>query len=403
MAQNSQSPKKKHSVLMVAPTSFFKDYGGHIRILEEATTLQASGHSITIVTYNMGDDLPDLTIRRTWSLPYHADYEVGSSRHKASFDLYLLAKTIQVGLQLRPDIVHGHMHEGALIGGILARLLRVPLVFDFQGSLTGEMVDHGFLKPQTFAFRLMKRIERAICRFPDAVLTSSLQAEALLTDEFGVDSEDIFPLPDCVDTGRFDPDRFSTVDREELKTQLGIPDGWPVVAYLGLLADYQGTPELIKAAADLKARGENVFFLVMGFPKVDHYRQMAKRLNVGDRMLFTGKVQYRNAARYLSVGDIAASVKMSSSEGSGKVLNYMAMGMPVVAFNTPVHREYLSDLGIYAPVTDVTALATCIESLVHDPDRAKYLGQALRLRAFERFSWKQAGEQIESLYDSLTR
>ena len=147
---------------MVAPTSFFKDYGGHIRILEEATTLQASGHSITIVTYNMGDDLPDLTIRRTWSLPYRADYEVGSSRHKASFDLYLLAKTIQVGLQLRPDIVHGHMHEGALIGGILARLLRVPLVFDFQGSLSGEMVDHGFLNPQTFAFRFMKRIERAI-------------------------------------------------------------------------------------------------------------------------------------------------------------------------------------------------------------------------------------------------
>jgi glycosyltransferase involved in cell wall biosynthesis len=265
------------------------------------------------------------------------------------------------------------------------------------------MVDHGFLKPQTLAFRFMKRIERAICRFPDAVLTSSLQAEALLTDEFGVDSEDIFPLPDCVDTGRFDPDRFSTVDREALKAQLGIPEGWPVVAYLGLLADYQGTPELIKALAELKAKGENVFFLVMGFPKVDYYRQMAERLNVVDRMLFTGKVQYRDAARYLSVGDIAVSVKMSSSEGSGKVLNYMAMGMPVVAFDTPVHREYLSDLGLYAPVTNVTALATCIESLVHDPDRAKYLGQALRLRAFETFSWKQAGEQIESLYDSLTR
>jgi hypothetical protein len=38
------------------------------------------------------------------------------------------------------------MHEGALIGGLLARLLRVPLVFDFQGSMTGEMVDHNFLR-----------------------------------------------------------------------------------------------------------------------------------------------------------------------------------------------------------------------------------------------------------------
>jgi len=153
-------------VLMVAPTSFFMDYGGHIRIYEEALTLQRMGHEVTIVTYFMGDDLPGLTIKRTKPLPYHAAYEVGSSRHKISFDLYLLHRAIQVGRQIRPDIVHGHMHEGSLIGSLVARLLGFPLVFDFQGSLTGEMVDHGFLPRGGLIYRLFRMLERFSATLP---------------------------------------------------------------------------------------------------------------------------------------------------------------------------------------------------------------------------------------------
>ncbi|NJN54995.1 MAG: glycosyltransferase family 1 protein [Anaerolineae bacterium] len=48
------------------------------------------------------------------------------------------AQSLREGLRYRPDIVHGHMHEGAMIGSMVARLLRVPLVFDFQGSLSAE-------------------------------------------------------------------------------------------------------------------------------------------------------------------------------------------------------------------------------------------------------------------------
>ncbi|MFN2255386.1 MAG: glycosyltransferase, partial [Candidatus Promineifilaceae bacterium] len=127
-------------ILMVAPTSFFSDYGGHIRILEETRALQALGHQVTIVTYYKGSNLPGLDIRRTARLPWHTDYEVGSSRHKLAFDVYLAAQTLIEGLRVKPDIVHGHMHEGALIGGVLARMLGKPLVFDFQGSMSAEMV-----------------------------------------------------------------------------------------------------------------------------------------------------------------------------------------------------------------------------------------------------------------------
>ena len=79
---------------MIAPTSFFSDYGGHIRILEETRALQERGHRVAIVTYHKGNNVPGLDIRRTARLPWHADYEVGSSRHKIAFDVYLAAQSL---------------------------------------------------------------------------------------------------------------------------------------------------------------------------------------------------------------------------------------------------------------------------------------------------------------------
>ncbi|MFZ0548550.1 MAG: glycosyltransferase family 4 protein [Candidatus Promineifilaceae bacterium] len=390
-------------ILMVAPTSFFSDYGGHIRILEETLALQSLGQRVTIVTYYKGDDMPGLTIHRTPPLPWHAEYEVGSSRHKLAFDVYLAVKSLLVNLRVKPDIIHGHMHEGALIGGMLARLSGVPLVFDFQGGLTGEMIDHNFLDRNGRLYPWVHRVEKYICQMPQAILTSSLRAENLLAGEFGVPRRAIHPLPDCVDLNRFEPTKFSAESKLKLRRQLGIPDGRPVVAYLGLLADYQGTDHLVRAAAYLKQRGEDIHFLIMGFPRVQHYRAMADAMGVSDRIRFTDKVDYRQAPYYLSLGDVTVSAKMSATEGSGKVLNYMAMGQPVVAYDTPVHREYLAENGVYVSVGDFRGLADAVRDLIHDPERRICLGQKLWQRAAEKYSWQRAGEEICGLYEELLR
>lgn len=391
-------------VLMVAPTSFFAHYGGHIRIMEEAQALQALGHQITIVTYYKGEDVAGLAIERTPPLPWHTDYEVGSSRHKLAFDAYLLAKTLQVGRRVRPDIVHGHMHEGALIGGVLARVLRIPLVFDFQGSLTGEMIDHGFVRPESISHRFWRRVERWTCALPQAILVSSLRAKPLLEEQFGVPAEKIQPLPDCADLLHFDPTRFGEAEKSAVRRQLGIPEDRSVVVYLGLLADYQGTPELLHTARTLKDSGkDNIHFLIMGFPNVEHYLQMAYELGVEDCVTFTGRVDYlTQAPAYLSIGDIAVSPKFSATEGSGKVLNYMAMAQPVIAFDSAVHHEYLGEAGVYVPRGDAPAMARAIADLVHDDGRRMAIGAALRLRAMQRFSWQSAAVRIQDVYCSLT-
>ena len=396
-------PSRPFNILMIAPTSFFADYGGHIRILEEARVLQASGHRVTIVTYDKGKDVPGLTIHRTPALPWHADYEVGSSRHKLALDAYLAIKSLRVMGMVKPDIVHGHMHEGALLGWPLATIWRVPLVFDFQGSLTGEMVDHHFLDPRGRLFPWMFRLEKFIANLPDAILTSSLRAQDLLMDKFQVPSRRIHPLPDCANLTRFDPTQFSPEAKQRLRRQLGIPPERPLVVYLGLLADYQGTDHLLQAAARLRRAGHNIHFLIMGFPNVDHYQRMAADLGVADHVTLTGRVDYEDAPARLALGDVAVSAKMSKTEGSGKVLNYMAMGLPVVAYDTRVHRDYLGEGGVYAPLGDVESLTQGLLALCQDGARRQELGAKLRRRAQEHFSWEAAGKTILELYTRLTR
>ncbi len=400
----SSDPKRPFRILMIAPTSFFSDYGGHIRILEEVRALQEMGHCVAVVTYYKGSDMPGIDIRRTAPLPWRTDYEVGSSRHKLVFDLYLAVQSLIEGMRFRPDLIHAHMHEGALIGGILARFLRVPMVFDFQGSLTGEMVDHKFLNPNGHLFSLARLLETFISkRLPHAILTSSIRAFQLLRDEFQVLPEIIHPLPDCADTIRFDPEKFSIDEKNALRQKLNIPLDVPVVAYLGLLTEYQGIDQLIQVISQIKQSRKQMHFLIMGYPNVNKYRQIAKAVGVNDYITFTGKVIYRDAPLYLSLGDIAVAPKMSSTEGSGKLLNYMAMAQPVVVYDTPVHREYLADLGIFIPVGDILGFASAISDLIHNKERCEDLGKKLRQRAKSEYSWMRAGNKIVAIYQDLTR
>jgi hypothetical protein len=76
---------------------------------------------------------------------------------------------------------------------------------------------------------------------------------------------------------------------------------------------------------------------------------------------------------------------------------------PVVAYDTAVHREYLADLGVYAPVGDVSAFAQAIDDLLQNPGRMADLGQKLRRRAEEVYSWETAVQQIITLYQNLTK
>lgn len=401
-AESNQPPEpQRYRVLMIAPTSFFADYGCHVRIYEEMRTLQELGHEVTVVTYRNGKDVPGLDIRRTLPIPWRRHYEVGSSRHKVAFDLLLGLKTLQLLLRRRYDVLHAHLHEGALIALVLGRLFRIPVVFDFQGSLTEEMIDHKFLRRDSRFYHLLRRLERWIDQSSPVIFPSSTEGGRILVEKFNCRTTCVRPLTDRVDTDTFQPaTAYSTDALAQQRRQLGLPEQAKVIVYLGLLAEYQGTGLLLEAMQRILQRRSDVYLLLMGFPGLDIYRQKAIELGLEHKVIFTGRVAYReDAPRYLALGDVAVAPKLSVTESAGKLLNYMAVGLPTVAFDTPVAREYLGRQGLLAERGNVQSLAEKLLVALESPE----LGAALRQRAVQHFSWRAAGEVIVAAYAELTR
>ena len=105
---------------------------------------------------------------------------------------------------------------------------------------------------------------------------------------------------------------------------------------------------------------------------------------------------------FLALGDMAVAPKLSLTESAGKLLNYMAVGLPTVAFDTPVAREYLGHSGILAERGNAESLADRLLEILIDPDLGRAIGQRLRQRAIEQFEWRQSAHIILDAYAQLT-
>lgn len=387
--------------MMIASTSFFSDYGNHVRIWEEIRALQRRGHRVILTTYHNGDDMPDLDIRRSWDVPWIKRAVVGSSRHKLYLDLGLAWRSLRTALSLRPTILHAHTHEAAAIGLPIRELMDIPLILDYQGSMTSEMLDHGFIKPSSGLYPLLTRLERMLNRRADAVITSTHNAAHLLRRSGELPAERLHTISDGVDTERFRPFDGSpdwAAERSRLREELGIPPGRRIVVFIGLLAPYQGANILIQAAQRVTASMPDVHFLIMGHPDPGSYRAYAQSLGVGAHTTLPGRILYRDLHSYLALGEVAVAPKMSQTEGNGKISNYMAMALPVVAFDTPVAHEMLGDVGIYAAYASADDLAAKMMLALAQPVWAADLGMRGRQIAIEQYSWDNAARKIEEIY-----
>ncbi len=381
-------------VLMLAPTPYCADRGCHVRIFEEARAIGALGQEVRIVTYHLGRDMPGIPTSRIPRVPWYKKLSAGPSWHKPYLDMLLFFTALRAARAFRPDILHAHLHEGAFLGLLLKKFIAVPLVFDCQGSLTAEMLDHGFIRRGSLLFRLFASLERFINRSADAIVTSSGPGAQALVAEWGVDSDRVLPLIDGVNT-----DEFRPFPKEEARRALQLPDDRPVAVFLGVLNRYQGVDLLLEAIRILHDRGSRIHFLVMGFPE-EEYRRTAERMGVGGMVTFTGRIDYGRAPLYLSAGDIALSPKISRTEANGKLFNYMGCALPTVVFDTPINREILGDAGVYAAYGDAADFAAQIETLVLDAPLRERLGREMSAMA-ARHSWEARGKSLLGLYRRL--
>jgi glycosyltransferase involved in cell wall biosynthesis len=379
---------------VLAPTPFFADRGCHVRILEEARSVLPYRVELRLVTYHIGRDIPGFPIDRIPKIPWYGKLSAGPSWHKPYLDLLLFFKALKVARDFKPDLIHAHLHEGAFIGAFLKKFLRVPMLFDCQGSLTAEITDHKFVRQGSLLQRLFASLERWINLSAEFIVTSATPTVEILRAA-GVPRERVRALIDGVDTSIFTPQSGS-----EVRERLGIPARVPVVAFLGVLNSYQGVDLLLEAAALLVGQGAKVHFLVMGFPE-EKYREKAQQMGLGEVVTFTGRIPYDEAPLYLSAADIAVSPKISLTEANGKLFNYIACGLPTVAFDTPVNREILGDAAVYAKYGDPQELAGAIGRLVGDHELREELSRMGRLKAVQEHSWEARGQELAGIYRKM--
>jgi len=378
---------------MLAPTPFFGDRGCHVRILEETRALHRHGVEVLVATYHVGRDVPEVAAVRTPRVPWVRRLPLGFSVHKPYLDLLLLATAARAARRFRPDVLHAHLHEGAALARLLGRRLGVPAIADLQGSLTGELIDHGTLPAGGPLAGLARRIERAIVRRPARVLASSAALARALRVEWEVPEERIVSLPDGVDPEVFRPD----LPTGDLRRRLRL-EGKRVVVFLGVLTPYQGVDDLLAAWPAVVGAAPDAHLLLMGYPNEARYRAAVAARGLAGSVTVTGRIDYREAPRHLALGDLAVSPKRSATEANGKLLNYMATGLPTIAYDGPVAREVLGEAGVLVPQGDVPGLARACAALLADAGERKRRGEALRERAVTEFGWPALAGRLVDVY-----
>ncbi len=389
-------------VLVVAPTPFFSDRGTHIRILEEALALEKRGIEVTIATYHIGQDLPrsldsHIDVRRIRRLLFwYKKLEAGPDWQKIILDLMLVRKTFHLARTWKPDIIHGHLHEGVLIGFIVKQALfwrNIRLVADFHGSLTKEMVSHSYLHA-TLMQRFFGMIEHRIDGLGDRTVASSWD---------NVERINMIPREQKAHI-LLDGTRLSMFENLPsviiLRDTFHIPKEKIVITYTGALIANKGITLLLEAIPLVCAQSSEVHFVIAGFP-VDQIAVYLKRDIFKKHVTIISPLPYFTLPKVLHMSDIGVDPKESNTrQASGKMLQYMGAGLPVVCFDTENNRKYLDDGGIYADDTTPESLARAIMTLVASRELREAKGAINRKRA-GLFSWEASAEQLEKLYREI--
>lgn len=388
-------------ILVVAPTPFFSNRGTHIRILEEALALEKLGHQITIATYHVGNDIDTqvqtrIDVRRIRRLLFwYKKLEAGPDWQKIILDIMLIRKVFYLARTQKPDIIHGHLHEGVLIGWLVQKILfwrKIKLVADFHGSLTKEMVSHGYLKRGLKT--VFSTIEKFISNLGDYAIASSWEGVQDIARMRADQHCEV--LLDGINLNSFQV----PATKEEIRYAMELPKHRFIVGYTGGLVTNKGIDYLLDAIHLVMEKRIDIFFLIGGFP-VHQVQSFIKMHHLQNSVRLISPLDYFKLPEVLKACDIAVDPKdCDTAQASGKMLNYMAAGLPIVCFDKPNNRQFLGESAYFCSEMTSTEIAKGILHLASQPEEMLEKGAANKKKAQE-FSWSESGKKLDTIYNSL--
>jgi glycosyltransferase involved in cell wall biosynthesis len=365
---------------MLSPQPFFRARGTPFSVLHRVRGLVAAGHSVHLLTYPFGRDVPlsELEVTRCKRPPFVRDVRVGPSVAKLALDvsLYSLARrSLRSGIY---DIVHSH-EEAAFFGVGLARRHGLRHVYDMHSSLPQQL--RNFRSYDWLPFRkLFSTLEEYVLRNSDGVITVCPDLGSMV-DGMGLHAPHSMIENTADDTKVFGSDIEDVRARWSLKNK-------KIVLYTGTLEAYQGIDLLIAAMPDLCRRFPDVHALIVGGrpSQIEHYRRMAVGLAVDGAVTFVGTQPPSDMPAFAKAADVIVSPRCRGTNTPGKLYGYMRTGRPIVATDHVSHTQVLdSAIAELVPVTS-RGLLGGLARILSDPDHARKMAETARQRAEQEYS-----------------
>ncbi|MFT4682120.1 MAG: glycosyltransferase involved in cell wall biosynthesis [Flavobacteriales bacterium] len=388
----------KHILIIVEnlPLPFDK------RVWQEANALKDAGADVSIICPQMKDfvkpyeRINDIDIYRH-PLPPEGTGGLGYLIEYSAALFWEFFYTLRIFLKKRVHIIHGCCPPD-LIFMVAApfRLLGTRYVFDHH-DLSPELFFTKFGKKGLF-HTLLTWFERATFALASYSIATNGSFKKIAIERGGMS-------PEKVQIVRSGPD-LNRLRIQEPKTELKRGKQF-LIGYLGIIAEQDGLDLLVKIARIIKDRRGDVQFAIMGGgTELENVKSLAKELKVDDMVEFYGMVSDNKVMNdVLNTCDVCVNPdvpdELNTLLTTNKVMEYMAVGKPVVQYDLKEGRFSAEEASLYAKNDSLEDFADKIELLLDNPEKRKQMGDFGRNRVVNELSWDFERKKLVDFYNQM--
>jgi len=373
------------------------------RVWQEATTLQQTGYQISIICpkgkgYERGHEVIDGIYIYRHALPIEASGALGYAIEYAwalSWEFFLAWRVL---LRRGFDVIHACNPPDTifLIGGFF-KLFGKKFIFDHH-DINPELYEAKFGRRDMF-YKLLVAFERWTFRTADVSIATNESYKRIAIERGGMDSDRVFVVRSGPDLQRIK----IMPPVESLKKGRKF-----MVGYVGVMGKQEGIDYLLRAAQhivrELK-RTDIHFGLVGGGTELEEMKVYAQSLGVSDYITFTGRVPDQQMLEMLNTADVCVNPdvanEMNDKSTMNKVMEYMALGKPVVQFDLTEGRYSAQEASLYAEKNNELDLARKILQLLDDSDLRLRMGRFSRNRVENELEWRHEVPKLLRAYHVL--
>ena len=306
-------------------------------------------------------------------------------------------KLIQEIIDWKPDIVHSQCEFFSYqFAARISRITGAPLVHTYH-TLYEQYLTSYFIPSKRLGDFLAKVLSRQRLLRVNTLVAPTQKVENTL-QSYGF-HKPISVVPSGISLEQHHQ-RLSEQERLERRRALGIGDDDLVLLNLGRLGGEKNLGELLTLFAEARQENENLKFLIVGDgPAREDLEKQAKKLGVGDYVIFTGMVDPSEVQNYYQLGDVFVSASTSETQG----LTYIeaaANGLPLLCRQDDCLSDVLQEGENGYEYTSAEEFLNAIDHVMHDPEwRSEASKRSEEIASA--FDKKSFGDAIENIYESV--